>query len=76
MRVLRRAIIALVAISPLSLSIVSLAQAACPTSNPAANIEGFTEGRATLVASDKELETNFTKARAAEGCTTPLVLPA
>jgi hypothetical protein len=55
---------------------VSLAQAACPTSNPAANIEGFTEGRATLVASDKELETNFTKARAAEGCTTPLVLPA
>ena len=76
MRVLRRAIIALVALSGLSLSIVSLAQAACPTTNPAANIEGFTEGRPTLIASDKELETNFTKARAAEGCATPLVLPA
>lgn len=76
MRVLRRAVVVLVAVSGLSLSMVSLAQAACPTTNPAANIEGFTEGRATLIASDKELETNFTKARAAEGCATPLVLPA
>ncbi len=76
MRVLRRAVVALVAVSGLSLSIVSLAQAACPTANPAANIEGFTEARATLIASDKEVEANFTKARAAEGCAAPLVLPA
>ena len=44
MRVIRRAVIAVLAASGLSLSLASLAQAACPTANPAANIPGFMEG--------------------------------
>jgi len=82
MRVIRRAVIAVLAASGLSLSLASLAQAACPTANPAANIPGFMEGitfkpgEEPAEYSDQSIEANFTKARAAEGCNVPLVLPA
>jgi len=76
MTVLRRTITAFAAACSLSLMLASLAQAACPTTNPAADITGLNEPRATLLASDAELQSAFTKARAAEGCTTPMVFPA
>jgi uncharacterized protein YkwD len=48
-----------------------LAQAACPTTNPASNFAGEAK-----FGSDAEVQSAFTAARAAEGCATPLVLPA
>jgi uncharacterized protein YkwD len=67
---LRHLTIAAAAALCLSLVSASLAQAACPTTNPAADF-----GQANF-GSDAEIQTSFTSARAAEGCNTPLVLPA
>jgi uncharacterized protein YkwD len=49
--------------------------AACSTADPAANFAGSTL-TFEKANPDKVVEENFDKARAAEGCTTPLVLPA
>ncbi len=79
---LRRSATAVICASSLCLASASLAQAACTTAHPAADIEGFTEplvfqpGGPLPEFSDKQIEANFTKARAAEGCNVPLVLPA
>jgi hypothetical protein len=82
MHLMRRVIAAATALGCLCLvtmSVVpSVAAAACPTANPAANFTGkypgvgpFGEGE--TVAQVQEL---FNAARTAEGCTTPMVLPA
>ena len=49
----------------------SLAAAACATANPAADFAGEAK-----FGSDQEIQASYTAARAAEGCNTPLVLPA
>ena len=67
----RRIVVALVASVLVSLVCASLAQATCSTTNPMMNFAGETK-----FGSDAEIQSTFTAARAAEGCTTPLVLPA
>ncbi|HXW57841.1 MAG TPA: CAP domain-containing protein [Solirubrobacteraceae bacterium] len=67
----RHIVVALVASILIPLVSASLAQAACSTTNPMMNFAGETK-----FASDAEIQSTFTASRAAEGCATPLVLPA
>jgi uncharacterized protein YkwD len=77
-----RRIITLVGVSCLGFAFVpailasSVADAACTTANPPSNYaagEGIQYGGLNT---DQEIQTNFTGARAAEGCNVPLALPA
>jgi len=69
----RRFIVALAGVVCLSSAPAALAQTApCSTANPAAN----TSGSGVDWTSDQAIQTAFSGARAAEGCTVPLVLPA
>lgn len=75
----RRNVIAVAVVSCLCLAPGALAPsaasaAACSTNDPAANFAGPKLDFGN-VNSDKVIEENFTKARAAEGCNTPLTLP-
>jgi uncharacterized protein YkwD len=79
-RGLRRCLIALAATSSMCLVAAAVAPlparaAACSTADPAANFTGSTL-TFEKANPDNVIEENFNKARAAEGCTTPLVLPA
>jgi len=67
----RRIMGAIVASTFIALVGAPLAQAACPATNPASNFAGEQK-----FGSDAEVQSTFTAARAAEGCATPLVLPA
>ena len=65
--------LAIVALAAASLGSSPARAAACdPTVNPPADIDWSTQSWDT----DQETAANFTSARAAEGCNTPMVLPA